>query len=115
VPTGKWTSKWGAILVDSIVGDIGATDNELSESAAKRIARERCEKHGAKNCEVALIYANQCGVIAWPSVVDAKVISRAGTTIEVASEIALSECASISGAICKIVYSQCSMPVFDKF
>ena len=115
VPNGRWISKWGAILIDSDVGDLGATDNELSERAAKRTARERCEKHGAKNCKDALIYANECGVIAWPSVVNAKIIPHAGPTIEVASQAALSECEAISGAVCNIVYSQCSMPVFEKF
>jgi uncharacterized protein DUF4189 len=115
VPTGKWTSKWGAIMVDSIVGDIGATDDELSEDAARRTALERCEKHGAKNCEVTLVYSNQCGVIAWPSVTNAKVVSQASKTIEAASQAALSECANISGAACRIVHSNCSMPVFEKF
>jgi hypothetical protein len=115
VPTGRWISKSGAIYVDSTIGDIGATHNEFSESDAARLALERCAKNGAKNCELLLIYTNQCGVIAWPSIVNAKVTSGSGTTIELASKNALDECKKNSSTTCSIVYAECSQPNFEKF
>lgn len=113
-PLGKWETTWGAIAVDPVVGDMGTVVGKRSEREAKREAARLCAKHGAKQCEVTS-YHNQCGVVAWPSAVGASVTTQSGPTIEVASQLALSECNSRAGANCRIVYSDCTKPNFNKF
>lgn len=114
-PTGKWKTMWGAIYADSVVGDIGAANGEQSKNKAKRLAEERCKKHGAKECELLLVYSNQCGALAWPSLVGAKVTADGGLSADAASDSALQKCARSGGGVCKIVYSECSKPVFESF
>ena len=113
-PLGKWETTWGAIAVDPVVGDMGTAVGKRSEREAKREAARLCAKHGAKQCEVTS-YHNQCGVVAWPSVVGASVTTQSGPTIEAASQLALSECNSRARANCRIVYSDCTKPNFKKF
>jgi hypothetical protein len=104
---------WGAIYADSVVGDIGAANGEQSKNKAKRLAEERCTMHGAKECELLLVYSNQCGALAWPSLVGAKVTADRGPSTYAANESALQKCARSGGGVCKIVYSECSKPVFE--
>ena len=114
-PAGKWKTMWGAIYADSVVGDIGAANGEQSKNKAKRLAEERCKKHGAKECELLLVYSNQCGALAWPSLVGAKVTADGGLSADAANDSALQKCARSGGGVCKIVYSECSKPVFESF
>lgn len=113
-PLGKWETTWGAIAIDPAVGDMGTVVGKRTEREAKREAASLCAKHGATRCEV-MSYHNQCGVVAWPSVVGARVTMQGGPTIQVASQLALSECNSRVGANCRIVYSDCTKPNFKKF
>lgn len=112
-PVGRWKKTWGAIAVDPIVGDMGTTAGKFSEREAKREAITLCEKHGAKKCEV-MSYHNQCGVVAWPDVKGAKVIMQGGPSIEVAGQLALTDCKAKAGSACRIVHSECSEPVLLK-
>lgn len=109
-PAMRWKKTWGAIAVDPITGDMGTTIGKFSEREAKREALTLCKKHGAKTCEV-MSYHNQCGVVAWPSVVGARITMQSGPSIEVASRIALSECKKKAGSDCRIEYANCSEPV----
>lgn len=115
VPTGKWISKWVAVAVDSIVGDIGAAAGSLSKREARRLALQRCRIHGAKKCEVLASYSNQCIALAWPTVLGVKVITGAGVAREAATASAISDCQTAAGAPCKIGYSDCSVQVFESF
>jgi hypothetical protein len=109
-PSMRWKKTWGAIAVDPITGDMGTTVGKFSEREAKREALTLCKKHGAKTCEV-MSYHNQCGVVAWPSVVGARITMQGGPSIEVASRLALSECKKKAGADCRIEYANCSEAV----
>ena len=113
-PSGEWKTTWSAIAIDSIVGDVGVSSGKFTEADAKSEALMRCKKHGATECQ-ATTFHNQCAVIAWPQNVGGKAVTVGAETIELASELALSECASNGGANCNIVNAECSRPVFKKF
>lgn len=107
----RWQLTWGAIAIDVTTGDIGAAVGYFSRGKAKREAIALCAAKGAKKCKVDLTYKNQCAVVAWPSISGGRVISFGGPTIEVASELALSTCATRGGGECQIVSSECTPPV----
>lgn len=113
-PLGKWITTWSAIAIDSAVGDVGVSSGEFTEVDAKEKALRRCKQHGATECRVTT-YHNQCAVIAWPINADAKAVMVGAETIELASKLALSQCASSGGGSCNIVSAQCSRPAFEKF
>lgn len=109
-PAMRWKKTWGAIAVDPVTGDMGTTIGKFSEREAKREAIKLCKKHGAKTCEV-MSYHNQCGVVAWPSVVGARITMQGGPSIDAASQKALSVCKEKAGSDCRIEYANCSEPV----
>ena len=109
-PAMRWKKTWGAIAVDPVTGDMGTTIGKFSEREAKREAINLCKKHGAKTCEV-MSYHNQCGVVAWPGVVGARIIMQGGPSIDAASQRALSVCKEKAGSDCRIEYANCSEPV----
>ena len=113
-PTGEWKTTWLAIAIDPIVGDVGVSSGMLTEVDARYEALTRCRKHGATQCR-ATAFHNQCAVIAWPQTSGAKTVTAGAATIELASKVALSECASNGGGNCNIVSAECSRPVFKKF
>jgi uncharacterized protein DUF4189 len=107
----QWQLTWGAIAMDLTTGDVGAGVGFLSRGKAKGEAMTRCSANGAKKCQIQLAFKNQCAVVAWPSRTGIGVIAQSGSSIEEASQVALSRCASHSGSECKIVYSDCTVPV----
>ncbi|RYG94339.1 MAG: DUF4189 domain-containing protein [Alphaproteobacteria bacterium] len=113
VHTGTWKDSWGAIAVDAAAGAGGSAKDMRLESEARTKALIECSKHGALNCEVLLVFKNQCAVLAWPSDEHAKVVSSNGSTVEEASTLALSTCAKTGGS-CEVVYTACSDPIFEK-
>lgn len=119
-PIGRWRTTWGAIALAESTGDVGVTVGKDSESEAKREAMTRCAEHGAKDCELDFAYENQCAVIAWAwengQGVGGAAIAQGGPSIEVATQLALPACSKMrNGGECKIVYSDCTKPVFEKF
>lgn len=74
----------------------------------------RCKKHGASGCQ-ATTFHSQCAVIAWPQNVGGKAVTAGAEPIELASKLALTECASNGGGNCNIVNAECSRPVFKRF
>lgn len=113
-PAGEWKTTWSAIAIDSIVGDVGVSSGKLTEADAKSEALVRCKKHGASGCQ-ATTFHNQCAVIAWPKNVGGKAVTAGAETIELASKLALAECAENGGGSCNIVNAECSTPVFQRF
>ena len=121
VPAGKWATTWGAIAVSSHdTGDVGVTVGKFSRTEAKKEAIDRCEATSGSSCELSLLYDNQCAAIAWPSEKGKEVggvsYITSGPDLEEVSERAVASCVKKrNGGECKVVYSDCTKPVFHKF
>lgn len=112
----QWQLTWGAIASDSETGATGVTVGHFSKGKAKREALAQCASIGGVACKIVLAYKNQCAVIADPvengQAVAGAGISQGGPSIAVATELAISSCsAKNDGRECKIVYSDCTVPV----
>lgn len=111
----RWKLTWGAFASDDAVAVIGTSSGEHSSRSARSAAMRKCSKMGGKNCEVTLVYQNQCAVIADP--IDRDTQPRfgsdvSGPTIEEASKLALDNCYKRNGGRrCEIIYSNCTRPV----
>ncbi|MEQ7991731.1 DUF4189 domain-containing protein [Xanthomonas hortorum] len=123
-PIGEWIKTWGAIAmgsIDSIV-NYGVSTGKFSKSEAQNEAMAKCASHGEKDCEVMLTYFNQCAAISTPEI-DGKqsgggVVHFSGSaTIAEASARASSRCRqdNKSPAQCRIIYSNCTEQIFQKF
>jgi hypothetical protein len=121
VPTGEWKTTWGAVADDQTgTGNIGVAAGKSSEYEAAQEAIGKCESLGGGECQVTLAYNNQCVVIAAPSVEGKEVAGAPHTqgaeTIEVATSLVLPKCSKRnSGLQCIVVYSACSLPVYESY
>ena len=122
-PTGKWETRWGAIVEDASPANLatGTAVSKRSKRDAIAAARLECEKAGGKSCKTRITYYNQCVAIADPT---EQSRLRGGTQnavyaaqdVEGAKALAMSNCkAAGGGQECTIVYSACSMSEFKKF
>ncbi|WP_150116013.1 DUF4189 domain-containing protein, partial [Xanthomonas phaseoli] len=121
-----WIKTWGAIAMGSIdsITSYGVNTGKLSKAEAEKDALRRCASHGETNCRIGLSYENQCAVIAEPQI-NGKPFSTGfsrfigAATIAEASEYALDKCEQDNknspGAQCKIVYTACTEPIFQKY
>ncbi|WP_081930613.1 MULTISPECIES: DUF4189 domain-containing protein [Lysobacter] len=111
----SWKLTWGAIAIDPISGDVGTSVGNFSRKKAEQEALKRCAASGASGCKKLLFaYENQCAVIAWPSVPGATIVTQGGSTIEVATGLAMKSCIGDDASNnrgCRIVYSECTKPV----
>ncbi len=120
VLTGKWIPTWGAIASGSHnTSEIGVTVGKFSRNEAKEEAIDRCESASGGSCELTLAYFNQCAAIAWPSEQGKAVAGvsdiTSGPDHEEVSTRAIASCVKRrNGGECKIVYSDCTKPVFHK-
>ncbi|UYK71695.1 DUF4189 domain-containing protein [Xanthomonas sacchari] len=123
-PAGRWVETWGAIAMGSMdsINSYGVTTGKRSKSEAESDALKRCASHGEANCKIGLAYKNQCAAVAEPSI-DGKTFADgasnfvgAGSTAK-ASEVALERCgrSNKSRAICKIIYTACTEPVYEQY
>ena len=126
-PTGKWETRWGAVVEDMKPSPdrplaTGVSVSQKSKRAAVALATERCKAQGGNKCEVRIAYHNQCVAIADPDPVDGRIpagltSSAVGAeTLERAGSVAIANCRSGSkGASCTVTYSACSMSEFKSF
>lgn len=122
VPTGKWETRWGAVVEDSTNLATGASVSRKSKREATAAAMEECKKQGGNNCKLRVAYHNQCVAIADPTPesrrgrpeLQAKSTDTAAGTVEIAKERAMGRCEAY-GHQCGIVYSACSMSEFREF
>lgn len=126
-PTGKWETRWGAIVEDMSPTPggpfaTGAAVSQVSKKAAIALAKDRCESQGGNDCKLRIAYHNQCVALADPDAVNGRIpsglISSAvgAPTLEKAKALALNECGTGSrGASCSVTYSACSMSEFKAF
>lgn len=121
VPTGKWETRWGAIVEDAENLSTGASVSMKSKRQAISAAESECKRLGGKKCKLRLAYYNQCVAIADP---DASQIANGGgksmavsaQTLERAKLMALEQCRGTDGGqTCTIAYSACSMSEFRSF
>lgn len=112
-PTGRWIKTWGAVAT-SPSGDAGAAKDKLSKSEATKEATAQCSQWGATDCKVALTYKNQCvAAVAADKGLGTKLST--GGTIEKATEFANLECKKSGSQTCKVIYTACTEPYFEKF
>lgn len=114
---GRWYERYGAIMQSESTTVVGvAADNETPQGALAEAA-SMCGAEGAKDCKVVMTYYNQC--VAWllPSAdVEGNMSGYAkGKTIKDAQKNAAKFCKDTTGKKCKVFYSACSLPKFEKF
>ncbi len=126
-PTGKWETRWGAIVEDQKPDPnrplaTGYAVSQKSKRAAVGMATDQCKAQGGAKCELRIAYHNQCVALADPQPVNGRIpagltSSASGApTLEQARALAMQNCLSGSGgASCAISYSACSMSEFRKF
>ncbi|WP_201002242.1 DUF4189 domain-containing protein [Pseudomonas cichorii] len=111
-PTGEWIKTWGAIATSRALGEAGTSANKLSEDDARAAAIYQCALGGATDCEVHLTYRNQCAAFATSST-DTYFASAESEKRAIKS--ARSNCEKDSDSECKVMYSECSDPIFHKY
>jgi hypothetical protein len=108
-PSGRWETRWGAIATHNKVGTLGAVTNFASKREAKKAALAECKATGGSaDCQILITYYNQCAVVAWG---DSYVLAQGKETIPAATQLGLSRCGEKT-TNCKIVYAECSLPVW---
>ncbi|WP_238153144.1 DUF4189 domain-containing protein [Xanthomonas campestris] len=105
--------------INSII-NYGVSSGKLSKSAAKEEALTQCSSHGETNCEVRLTYVNQCAAISTPEIngkPSGTIHFSGSATIDAASADASSQCRKNNPppAQCRIIYSNCTEQIFQKF
>ena len=107
-PQGRWLTRWGAIAADTVNGFFAGVNNFPNKRRAEKAALAQCKANGGTTCKVKFSYYNQCGVIAWG---DSAFSPQSAENVQVASGWALEKCKGLT-ANCKIVYADCSLPVW---
>ncbi|PPT73362.1 hypothetical protein XaplCFBP3122_20810 [Xanthomonas arboricola pv. populi] len=115
-PSGKWIETWGAIAGDGNE-NLGVSTGKLKKADAQQDAVEKCEAESQKKCSVLYVYENRCAAIAEPEHRGYMIRGfAAGPSIEVASRNAISFCNQKNKeGQCKVIYTACTEPVFQKF
>lgn len=99
-----WEDRYGAIAVDFENPQTGASENQKSERAAKRLALKKC---GSPRCEIVSFVRNNCLAAAYG---DGWLGYGSNPDIELAKKQAVNNCENKGGG-CKIEYASCSLPV----
>ncbi|UXZ93758.1 DUF4189 domain-containing protein [Pseudomonas phytophila] len=111
-PTGEWIKTWGAIAMSRSTGEVGTVVGKLSEGDAKISAIKQCAKGGANDCAVQLFYRNQCAALA-ASQVDT--FFQSSPIQQLAESGVKKVCDESGGGTCKVLYSECTEPLFRKY
>ncbi|WP_338011953.1 DUF4189 domain-containing protein [Stenotrophomonas indicatrix] len=113
-PSGQWHKTWGAVAMGE-QGDTGVSKQKSSRREAESEALAQCATWGAKRCVVKISYENQCVAVASPQASQTGAhIARAVDT-DTAAQVAMRGCKDQGGIQCKVVYSACSEPIFERF
>ncbi|RFF51650.1 DUF4189 domain-containing protein [Xanthomonas campestris] len=111
-PTGEWIKTWGAIARSSSTGEAGSAVGKISEREAQQAAIRQCALGGAGDCEVRLSYQNQCAALVSSH---SQSFYQSSSTEKIAIGLAVKSCEGSNSGSCKVVYSECSEPIFRKF
>ncbi|MEA9587065.1 MULTISPECIES: DUF4189 domain-containing protein [Xanthomonas] len=114
--SGKWIKTWGAIATDG-ADNLGVSTGKLKKTEAEQDALQKCEGASKSPCRINLSYKNQCAAVAQPyRSGDIKRTYTRGPSIEVASNDAVAICQrGNAGDKCKVIYQECSEPIFKAF
>ncbi|MEQ7420816.1 DUF4189 domain-containing protein [Xanthomonas campestris pv. campestris] len=115
-PSGKWIKTWGAIATDG-AENLGVSTGKLKKSDAEQDALEKCAGASKGQCHILQSYKNQCAAIAEPTNRGSFTRSFArGPSIETASKDAFAHCKEKNpNAECKVIYQECSDPIFKAY
>ncbi|WP_343238094.1 DUF4189 domain-containing protein [Stenotrophomonas rhizophila] len=113
VPTGRWIKTWGAIAVSSS-GDAGASKGKMSKAEASKDAIAQCSQWGAKDCKIELAYKNQCAAVIQADKGKGTKLNT-GAEEKTAIERATLDCKKSGSETCKVIYSGCTDPYFEKY
>ncbi|WP_456361848.1 DUF4189 domain-containing protein [Xanthomonas arboricola] len=111
-PKGEWIKTWGAIANSSSTGEAGTTVGKLSENEARQAALRQCAVGGAADCKVKLTYQNQCSALVSSS---SQTFFQASPTEARAINLAQKSCEESDSGSCKVMYSECTKPIFRKY
>lgn len=119
-PLGQWIKTWGGIALDeSGAGAVGVASGERSKRAAQKAAFSSCIGAGGKDCRDWVTYFNQCAAVAEPykdgKSSDGKLQFSTGAALEEVTVQAEKDCTSVNNSSCRVIYSNCSDPIFEKF
>lgn len=102
----RWQDRFGAIAVDSKTGSAGWMSNARSKQDAYKGAIDDC---GGGGCEVRIQVRNGCVAAAWGGGISSY---AAKASLQEAEAVAMGKCKNNgTGAVCKLQYSACSLPV----
>jgi len=104
-----WENRWGAVAQDKETGRGGSAKKQRNESEAKKNALINCKARGGSNCEILFVYRNTCAAVAAGATKGTGFST--GTTEDEAGEKATARCYKYGDYPCKVVYSDCSLPV----
>ena len=115
VATGRWIKTWGAIALAK-GWDVGVALGKRKKGDAASESLANCGQRGATDCKVVLAFNNQCAAFVSPS--DARfggsTFARAAS-VDAASKMAVDACVRQGSNGCKVIYSGCTEPEFEKF
>ncbi|MCQ2994325.1 DUF4189 domain-containing protein [Pseudomonas syringae] len=119
-PIGKWLKTWGAVALDRAdTGAIGASTGKTSERDAQQDAIYNCIKGGGADCKGWTTYENQCIAVAEPYKGEKSVLGSlqfvTGPSLEKIKGEASEKCTSKNNMTCRVFYSDCSEPIFERF
>lgn len=106
---GLWVDMWGALVMDSANGALGASQNKQTEAEAWKAATADCMARGGgeSTCTHWFKFKNQCAVIV---VGNSQIYAATGGIIEEATKLAMHKCSS-RDTNCKQTFTDCSLPV----
>jgi hypothetical protein len=117
-PLGKWIKTWGAVAIDG-EGAVGVDYGKLSKREAQKGAIANCVKAGGKECRDWATYHNQCAAVAEPykngKSVAGKLQFVGNAELEEAKAEAEKKCAAANNNSCRVMYSNCTEQIFEKF
>ncbi|MCE4317463.1 DUF4189 domain-containing protein [Xanthomonas hortorum pv. gardneri] len=84
----------------------------VSKNEAEDTAIRRCAVNGASDCKVNLVYRNQCAALVSTQ---SDSFYQGSATKERAIDLAMRSCKKSNGGECKVLYSECSEPIFRRY
>ncbi|MCC8537624.1 DUF4189 domain-containing protein [Xanthomonas axonopodis pv. poinsettiicola] len=111
-PTGEWVKTWGAIAGSDSTGEAGTSVGMVSKKEAEDTAIRRCAVNGASDCKLNLVYRNQCAAMVSTQ---SDSFYQGSATKERAIDLAMDNCKKNAPGECKVLYSDCSEPLFRKY
>ena len=111
-PSGEWIKTWGAIAHSRTTGEAGSAVGKLSEGEAEQAALRQCAIEGTSDCKVSLTYYNQCAALVAS---DSQSFFQASVSERRSIKLAKESCEESNSGTCKVIYSECTEPIFWRY